>query len=216
MLNIRRMANSSRNNQRGFTLIVIVGLIWILMLISLSEPLAMTTIAIADRENAQRVADGLAVPMRSVLDDTIYPRIEADLLEHLRKESAAKASGQTYVCQGVVSPGESLTDHEPICDPIAITKNLPSAKDQTLDLVTPLKKLTDPGLLKTDDWQSVERQLLNTYEYKMKGTFVSQEVLQAVSYSPGSPAIPRVDRFRWLVRAEAELYMQLNSTCPGR
>ncbi|MEW6737353.1 MAG: hypothetical protein AB1489_39085 [Acidobacteriota bacterium] len=61
-------------------------------------------------------------------------------------------------------------------------------------------------LLNTEEWKSVERQSFNRYSYILKPVFVNQELVMAGLPPRGSfPAHPRVERYRYKVKAEVDV-----------
>jgi hypothetical protein len=101
-----------------------------------------------------------------------------------------------------------------ICDPVKLLDNLAGAKNQTIDFVSALKP-DDAKLMKTKEWKELERQMFNRFEYELKSAFVGQEVLEEPKGGDGEEGGEiRVERYRWLVRAESETQIYDNILYP--
>src|SRR5206468_10519338 len=95
---------------------------------------------------------------------------------------------------------------------------IPSKNNQTInDLLTVLPNVNSPHNNRSDEliYEEIKRELKNDYEYTLKAAFVSEKLIA----NPRTATIfgrpnPRVEQYRWMVRAEIEAHTYNAVTYP--
>lgn len=204
--------------QKGIALIVMVLLIWVVamvaimeMLISTGTELSNTNLRIAVQWG-DSVALATAAPIREKIEQEVYRRIERDIGIHIRKQLEGMTTGTPYLCQKIVMPTQPLSEQPSICDPIHLLDGLPARTKETIDYRSVLKP-ADPALVDTPEWREIDYELKNSYDYRLSSVFVAKELRQVgTSRQPGVLAKPRIERYRWMVRADVTTHTYYNVT----
>ncbi|MCS6884668.1 MAG: hypothetical protein RMM17_03240 [Acidobacteriota bacterium] len=198
----------------GFGLVIVVLFLWVVVTVLILEVLIYTGTRLADAnlESALRWSDGfglsVATAVRTHIEEHIYSAIERDVRDHIDKQ----LRGDAYFCQTAVTSETPLSEQSSLCNPAGILDGLRGKTGQTIDDVTALKP-DDPNLLLTPEWREILRETRNSYDYALKGVFVSKELVQeAVRLEQRKRGRPRVERYRWMIRADidARTYYDVN------
>lgn len=193
--------------QRGIALIVMVLLIWIVAMVAIMEILICTGTELSNTnlriatQWADSFALATAAPIRERIEQEVYRRIERDVEQHIRKQLEGN-TGTPYLCQRMVNPTQPLSEQPSICNPVHLLDDLSSRTGESIDYHSALKP-TDPALVNTPEWKEIAYELENSYDYRLSSVFVAKELIQeAVSRQAGVLAKPRIERYRWMVRAD--------------
>ncbi|MBL8150466.1 MAG: hypothetical protein JNN15_11125 [Blastocatellia bacterium] len=200
-----------RKQQHGLALIVIVLFLWIVAAIGIVNILLFTGRALSDTnvEVALVWAENEAISttgiVREKIDQETYKRIREGLQNHLAKAIEAKNTRTSYMCQENISPDSPIYEHYQLCDPVSLLDRLPGAEKQKIDDLKVLKP-DNPELLSSGDWKEILHETNNDYNYKLSATFINQELIQAAVPRgvSGTIGLPRIERYRWLVKADIE------------
>ncbi len=209
----KKHALMNMSRQRGYALIVLVLFFWYLGVVATSQIVLTNTVQLRDTQleialdQAENIGIGTASPIRNYINDQVYKRVQNQVIEHLQLN---KSTAESYICQDQPTPteknGGSLTQQFGLCNPVRIMDGLDGDTNQTLDLLSFAypnsdKPIDDP--YKNNLRLSVVEQAQNKYHYTLRSTFVGQQVLY-------SGAGERVNRYRYLVRADVETYTYFN------
>ncbi|MFY9224354.1 MAG: hypothetical protein WAQ98_16905 [Blastocatellia bacterium] len=200
------------NSRQGWAILVTTVFIMIIATSASIAPALRTTahlqnvaldIAITRSENMMMATSS---PIRHKIVKAVYPRIQQQLIDHLRKAQ----SGQPYVCQGVLTPPSSigstgnLENQFGLCEPEKLFDGLNGATNKTIDYLseaypehnTPLR---DPSLEEVR--QSIVHQTENSYEYTLRTTYIGQETMPR-----GRFGNQREEKYQWSVRADVAMH----------
>lgn len=204
--------------QRGTALIVVVLLMWVVAMVAILETLIFTGTELSNRnlqiatQWAESTAISTAVPIREHLEEEVYRRIERDIQTHIQKQLEGMATGTPYLCQRMVTPTQALSEQPSICDPARLLDGLEGRSGQSIDDRSILRP-TDPALLNTPEWREIEYETENSYDYNLSSVFVSREIRQeGVKRQEGVLGKPKIERYRWMVRADVVTRTYYNVT----
>ncbi|KAF0249171.1 MAG: hypothetical protein FD167_1423 [bacterium] len=209
-----------KNRANGYALIVLVMIIFA-ALVTLTKPMLLTSVRQFRDTNIEYAKDvsetaGIATVshIREHINSTIYSRIQNKLIDHAR---AFGSQADTYQCQNQTvatkKGGGQIDAVFSICDLTGIFDDLLGDTNQSIDLIgavypdyqVPLADKNMDGLRK-----DLIAQMKNDFDYTIRTIFSNQEILRE------SGTGNRIDRYRWMVRADVEThtYFQRNRpTC---
>lgn len=203
--------NTQISKQRGYALIVLVFFFGLVLLFSTSQIYVSSAIALKDanlrvaRGYVEQSAIAAAAPIMDDIDKQVLTLVQGSLMDHIQKAKL----GTTYQCQDGTSSGEpDLNNHFALCDPVHVLSDVDGATNQSLndlDAFLPDYKnhLDDPR------YQTMIRQMTNSYEYSLTPIFVGQELVDPggkVIKGTGGATMPRQERYRFLVRANITMH----------
>ncbi|MEW6737192.1 MAG: hypothetical protein AB1489_38260 [Acidobacteriota bacterium] len=209
MKKINRVLKKVRNS-RGIALILGVFFLFIISILLTLPILVRTNYVLTERNLtfAIRMARNYSTMgmryIRGGIDEQIYNQMQTQLRDHLRKAQLAKQGRGSYPCQDTVNGEGEVSQTWAICDPVHLLDDLKGAQNQTIDDLSVLKGLVkDPQLFRTPEWQAVERQSFNRFDYTLKPVFVGQELVSPGTPRRGAfPPRPRVERYRYNIKAD--------------
>ncbi|MEW6737892.1 MAG: hypothetical protein AB1489_41830 [Acidobacteriota bacterium] len=209
MKKINRVLRKVRNS-RGIALILGVFFLFIISILLTLPILVRTNYVLTERNLtfAIRMARNYSTMgmryIRGGIDEQIYNQMQTQLRDHLRKAQLAKQGRGSYPCQDTVNGEGEVSQTWAICDPVHLLEDLKGAQNQTIDDLSILKGLVkDPQLFRTPEWQAVERQSFNRFDYTLKPVFVGQELVSPGTPRRGSfPPRPRIERYRYNIKAD--------------
>ncbi|MEW6732420.1 MAG: hypothetical protein AB1489_13915 [Acidobacteriota bacterium] len=142
--------------------------------------------------------------IRSSIDEQMYNQLQTKLRDHLRQAQLARQGKGSYPCQDMINAEGEISQAWSICDPVHFLDGLQGAQNQTLDDIGTLRRLiTNPELFRTPDWEAVERQTWNRFDYTLKPVFVTQKLVSAGTPRRGSfPPRPRIEQYRFNIKAD--------------
>jgi len=199
------------NSRQGWAILVTTVFIMIIATSASIAPALRTTahlqnvaldIAVTRSENMIMATSS---PIRHKIVKAIYPKIQQQLIDHLRKAQ----SGQAYVCQGVLTPpaalGSSgnLENQFGLCEPEKLFDGLNGATNKTIDYLSEAYPehnipLSDPSL--EEARKSIIYQTENSYEYTLRTTYIGQEIMPR-----GRLGNQREEKYQWSVRADVAM-----------
>jgi hypothetical protein len=203
------------SRQRGWALIVLVFWFWCAGMILVAPIIKQNTVQLMDTQmelaldQSENIAIGTASPIRNYINKEVYKRVQKQFIEHLVLN---KSSGESYICQDQVTQteknGGSLLQQYGMCNPVNIMEGIDGNTNQTLDLLSfafPNHNVVVDDLYKDGLRQSVAKEAFNTYDYSLRSTYVGQQTLF-------SGAGERINRYRYMVRADVETHTYMNIT----
>jgi hypothetical protein len=149
-------------------------------------------------------------PIRDEIAEYLHEQVHGAITQHLISDSGSSP----YQCQGVLvvpSTGNKnqLNSQYGICNPITLLNKLPSKSQQTINnLLTVLPHLNNSH--NKDDkiiYDELARELRNEYDYTLKAAYIGEQlIVPPKSKTNGGQPAPRIEQYRWLVRAEIETH----------
>src|ERR1051326_3352766 len=202
--------------ERGIALIVIVLFYFLVATFAISEDAIRATLAgrDADVKFALTMGEATSVettaPIRDEIAEYLHEQVHGAITQHLISDSGSSP----YQCQGVLvvpSTGNKnqLNSQYGICNPITLLNKLPSKSQQTINnLLTVLPHLNNSH--NKDDkiiYDELARELRNEYDYTLKAAYIGEQlIVPPKSKTDGGQPAPRIEQYRWLVRAEIETH----------
>jgi hypothetical protein len=186
-----------RTKENGAVLITLALILFLVGLYIISDIIIYNNVQLREQNNwiafkqAQSICFSTQSLIRRDFEAVIHERLEKDIEKRI---SLIKEG--SFVCQEAIEPGEKLSSHSSICDPVRLLKNLPGAENQSIDELSVLKP-SDPEKMNSPIWQEIVGESRNSYEYKLSTAYVGRELIQE-AVAP----FPRVDRYRWIVQAD--------------
>ncbi|MEW6737496.1 MAG: hypothetical protein AB1489_39810 [Acidobacteriota bacterium] len=207
---MRKVFYNIRGNSRGYVLIMAVFLLLVLSVV-FTVPIAVrTSMVLVDYRilesirRARNMSIASLSMIRSSIDEQMYNQLQTKLRDHLRQAQLARQGKGSYPCQDMINAEGEISQTWSLCDPVHLLDGLQGAQNQTLDDIGTLRRLiTNPELFRTPDWEAVERQTWNRFDYTLKPVFVTQQLVSAGTPRRGSfPPRPRIERYRFNIKAD--------------
>jgi hypothetical protein len=217
-----------KEDQAGIALIAIVVLLLFLSIVAISEMLVITGTQLQQTNEeiaigyAEQTAIAATSPVRSAIDDEVYQEVGKVLRDHLVKDQKARlqrpgTAASVYTCQGPVDTSNTkLSETWAICEPQTMLNSPnPFINQTTPQTINDLAQLlpaqatgtSTPGNPYNINTQSaineIKRETANQFTYTVRIVYIGQEVVRpGVPRRANRPPVPRIERYRWLARAE--------------
>lgn len=207
------------NNKSGYVLIFLVFFFFIVASSLVAGPAMLTVRGLQYQLHNSQIESAEATilttnsPIRNTLVSQVYAKVQAQLIQHLQQSLGSSP----YVCQGqYVQPNSTdpvtgvtvgdLTYQYGLCSPETLLDGIAGDTNKTMDLLSGLyPNYKIPASNPSDEHirQALIKNNINEYNYTIRSTYVGEDLL---SQGAGSSLANRVERYRYNVRADIELF----------
>lgn len=214
-----KKAMKKLNNKSGYVLIFLVFFFFIVSSSLVAGPALITVRGIQYQLHNSQIESAEAIilttnsPIRNTLVSQIYAKVQAQLIQHLQQSLGSSQ----YVCQGqYVQPNSTdpvtgatvgdLSYQYGLCSPETLLQGIDGDTNKTMDLLSGLYPNIKVPLSNPSDEhirQALIKNNINEYNYTIRSTYVGEDVL---SQGPSSILANRLERYRYNVRADIELF----------